>query len=46
MVHRLQPREGRLLIFPGYFFHNTIPFVSTQRRISIAFDLIGGIERR
>jgi hypothetical protein len=40
MVHRLQPREGRLLIFPGYFFHNTIPFVSTQRRISIAFDLM------
>lgn len=40
MVRRVQPKEGRLLIFPGYFFHNTIPFVSTQRRISIAFDLI------
>jgi tetratricopeptide (TPR) repeat protein len=39
-VRRIQPREGRLLIFPGYFFHNTIPFTSTQRRISIAFDVM------
>jgi tetratricopeptide (TPR) repeat protein len=40
LVRRIQPREGRLLIFPGYFFHNTIPFVSTQTRISIAFDVM------
>jgi Flp pilus assembly protein TadD len=40
MVRQIQPREGRLLIFPGYFFHNTIPFTSTQRRISIAFDVM------
>jgi tetratricopeptide (TPR) repeat protein len=40
LVRRIQPKEGRLLIFPGYFFHNTIPFTSTQRRISIAFDVM------
>lgn len=38
LVRRLQPKEGRLLLFPGYFFHATIPFVSTQTRISVAFD--------
>lgn len=39
LVRRIQPREGRLLLFPGYFFHNTIPFTATERRISIAFDV-------
>ncbi|HZU90548.1 MAG TPA: putative 2OG-Fe(II) oxygenase, partial [Stellaceae bacterium] len=39
-VRRIQPKEGRLLLFPGYFFHNTIPFTATERRISIAFDLM------
>ena len=40
LVRRIQPREGRLLLFPGYFFHNTIPFTAGERRISIAFDLM------
>ena len=40
MVRRIQPREGRMLLFPGYFFHNTVPFASAERRISIAFDLV------
>ena len=40
LMRRIQPKEGRLLLFPGYFFHNTVPFVSSQRRISIAFDLL------
>jgi tetratricopeptide (TPR) repeat protein len=40
LLRRIQPREGRLLLFPGYFFHNTVPFVSTERRISIAFDVM------
>ncbi len=39
LARRVQPREGRLLLFPGYFFHNTIPFAATERRISIAFDV-------
>jgi tetratricopeptide (TPR) repeat protein len=40
LVRRIQPREGRLLLFPGYFFHSTIPFTSQERRISVAFDVV------
>jgi hypothetical protein len=29
-----------MLLFPGYFFHDTVPFTSTQTRISIAFDVV------
>ncbi len=39
-VRAYQPRPGRLLLFPGYFYHCTVPFTSTQRRISIAFDVV------
>jgi tetratricopeptide (TPR) repeat protein len=34
----IQPEEGLMILFPSYFYHRTIPFQSTQRRISIAFD--------
>jgi uncharacterized protein (TIGR02466 family) len=34
----IQPKEGLMILFPSYFYHRTIPFQSTQRRISIAFD--------
>jgi tetratricopeptide (TPR) repeat protein len=40
LVRRIQPKEGRLLLFPGYFFHSTIPFTSSERRISVAFDVV------
>ena len=33
------PIEGRLYLFPSYFYHRTLPFFSETRRISIAFDL-------
>ena len=35
-----KPREGLLVLFPSYFFHRTIPFDTTGRRISIAFDVV------
>ncbi len=35
----IQPVEGKLVIFPSYLYHQTIPHESTQDRISIAFDL-------
>lgn len=38
-VRRVQPKEGRMILFPGYFSHATVPFKSPQRRISIAFDM-------
>lgn len=37
---KIPPSEGQLILFPGYFFHRTVPFHSNGRRISIAFDVI------
>jgi uncharacterized protein (TIGR02466 family) len=39
-VELIQPVQGAILLFPGYFYHRTIPFESRQRRISIAFDVL------
>jgi len=39
-IRQIQPKLGRLLLFPGYFFHNTVPFAAPQTRISIAFDVV------
>ena len=36
----VEPKVGRLVLFPSYLFHNTVPFSGTDRRISIAFDLM------
>lgn len=36
----VEPREGRLVVFPSYFYHCTKPFFSEQPRISIAFDVV------
>lgn len=35
----VQPIEGKLVIFPSYLYHQTIPHQTTEDRISIAFDL-------
>ena len=34
------PRVGRLVIFPSYFWHGTIPFDSEQPRLTVAFDAL------
>lgn len=39
-VYAIQPEEGRMILFPAYFYHGTVPFESGQRRISIAFDVV------
>ena len=36
----VKPEPGLMILFPSYFYHRTIPFVSDQRRISIAFDVM------
>lgn len=41
-VRRVRPEEGLLVLFPSYFYHQTIPFDSTEQRICIAFDSIPG----
>ena len=39
-VRMFEPRRGRMFLFPSYLYHRTIPFESTEQRISIAFDLL------
>lgn len=39
-VRTFEPREGRMFMFPSFEYHRTIPFESSQQRISIAFDLL------
>lgn len=34
------PVAGRLVVFPSYFYHRTLPFISVEQRISIAFDVM------
>ncbi len=36
----IRPQEGMLVLFPSYFYHQTIPFESAEQRICIAFDAV------
>ena len=36
----IEPEVGKLILFPGYMFHRTIPTGVIDRRISIAFNVI------
>ena len=36
----VEPRAGRLVVFPSYLYHRTLPFESAERRISVAFDVV------
>lgn len=36
----VQPAPGRLVLFPSYAWHGTIPFRSASTRTTIAFDVI------
>ena len=36
----IRPELGLMLLFPAFMYHRTIPFRSSERRISIAFDVI------
>ncbi len=38
-IRRLQPRAGRMFLFPAFLYHQTVPFVSDEVRISLAFDV-------
>ena len=39
-VRTIRPEEGMLVLFPSYFYHQTIPFESAEQRICIAFDAV------
>jgi uncharacterized protein (TIGR02466 family) len=36
----VKPEVGRLVLFPSYMWHGTIPFRSQQPRLTVAFDLL------
>jgi uncharacterized protein (TIGR02466 family) len=39
-VRVIRPEEGMIVLFPSYFYHQTIPFESAEQRICIAFDAV------
>ena len=36
----VRPEEGLMILFPSYFWHQTIPFESSEERICVAFDVM------
>ncbi|HEX6218460.1 MAG TPA: putative 2OG-Fe(II) oxygenase [Sphingomicrobium sp.] len=34
------PKVGRLVLFPSYFWHGTMPFESDEPRLTVAFDAV------
>jgi len=38
-VKEIQPRLGRLALFPSYCWHGTRPFTASEPRITVAFDV-------
>jgi len=39
-LRRVQPRVGRLVLFPSYLWHGTLPFDDEAERLTIAFDVV------
>lgn len=39
-LHSVQPEIGKIVLFPSYYYHKTIPFTADRQRISVAFDVI------
>jgi tetratricopeptide (TPR) repeat protein len=35
-----RPKVGRLVLFPSYFWHGTMPFESAEPRLTVAFDAL------
>jgi len=38
--HFVQPRAGRLVLFPSYMWHGTNEILSDDPRLSVAFDAV------
>jgi uncharacterized protein (TIGR02466 family) len=36
----VKPQVGRLVLFPSFFWHGTVPFTSSENRVTIAFDVV------
>jgi uncharacterized protein (TIGR02466 family) len=38
--HFVKPEPGKLVLFPSYMWHSTVPFTTDERRMTIAFDVL------
>jgi tetratricopeptide (TPR) repeat protein len=38
--HLVKPEPGLLVLFPSYMWHGTVPFTSSDKRLSCAFDIV------
>jgi len=38
--HFVQPKPGRLVLFPSYMWHGTVPFEGTDTRLTLPFDVV------
>ena len=38
--HVVQPKAGRLVLFPSYMWHGTIPFSGAATRLTLPFDVV------
>jgi len=36
----IQPKAGRLVLFPSYMWHGTVPFSGDQTRLTLPFDVL------
>ncbi len=39
----VKPTVGKLVLFPSYFWHGTVPFASQDARLTVAFDVVPGL---
>ncbi len=38
--HVVKPEAGRLVLFPSYVWHGTVPFSGDRERLTVAFDVV------
>jgi uncharacterized protein (TIGR02466 family) len=38
--HFVRPKPGRLVLFPSYMWHGTVPFATEEARMTVAFDAV------
>jgi len=38
--HFIEPKAGRLILFPSYMWHGTVPISGDDSRLTIAFDVV------
>ena len=38
--HAVRPQPGRVVLFPSYMWHGTVPFGGNEPRLTVAFDIV------